>query len=46
MTERELGSDQRISVCVNTPSDRIQRNVNGAAEQKSSHELDNTFRDF
>lgn len=37
--KKKLGSDQRISERVNTPGDRIQWNVNGAAEQKISNKL-------
>lgn len=45
MTEKELGSDQRISVHVNTPRNRIQWNVNGAAKQKFSRKMDK-FREL
>lgn len=44
--EKELGSDHRISVHVNTPCDRIQWNAIGAAEQKVSNEPDYTFREL
>lgn len=46
VTENKLGSDQRINVHVNAPSDGIRRNVNVAAERKFAPAPDNTFREF